>query len=66
MVTAENIYTNLEIADKVFMATDGNVWWFSHVVAAVKPFDQFTALRNHKYGRRHTIYCHYITCNKSD
>lgn len=55
------VHTNLEVADKVFFATDGNVRGFTHVVTAIKPLYQVPGLSNAEHCGRHAVHCHNVT-----
>ena len=45
----------LEVTHVVFFATDGNIWWLTHVVAAVKPTYQITTLIDTKHCWRYAV-----------
>ena len=51
----------LEIANVEFLGVNGQVGRFSHVIRAVKPFDQFAVLRDAKHGRTDQIHGHDVT-----
>jgi hypothetical protein len=45
----------LEVTHVVFFATDCNIWWLTHVVAAVKPTNQITTLIDTKHCWRYAV-----------
>ena len=49
--------THFEVTHKVLLATDGDVRRLTHVVAAVKPADEVTSLRDTEHCRRDAVDC---------
>ena len=55
----------LEVADEVLLAVNGNIGWFTHVVATVKPLDEIPALRDAEDRGGHAVHRNNVACTNT-